>query len=105
MKKIIYILIAFLVTSCIQEDLSNRGEVHERQHSLIAPKQSKETLYREQSDHYNILFSFVCLDEQNGQYSISLTSQEASDLGISQEEYQEVLEIVSRINQHSNNLK
>lgn len=98
MRKVLFALL--LLSSCVQEDFLDNKEGHGRSSSSKSSQQSTELLYKQQSDHYSILSSFIVLDKQTNLYTMSLTSEEALELGISQEKYQEVLDLISRINQH-----
>ena len=99
MRKVLFALL-LLLSSCVQEDFLDKKEGHEVSSSSKSPQQATELLYKQQIDHYSILSSFIVLDKQTNLYTMSLTSEEALELGIGQEKYQEFLDLISRINQH-----
>lgn len=99
MRKVLFALL-LLLSSCVQEDFLENKEGNGESSRPKSFQQAIELLYKQQSDHYSILSSFIVLDKQTELYTMSLTSEEALELGISQEKYQEVLDLISRINQH-----
>ena len=101
MKKVRVLLMmcACLVIACTDDftvDVDS-NKVESRKENKLS--NSIENIYMDQIDHISMLMKLVWLDKDNNKYSLSLSEEEASKLGFTQDEYHTVKNYVKTINE------
>lgn len=101
MKKITCLILAVLtVSSCSEDIVLSNYEQQDSNKGTRAIPQGVEKLYKEQTNQYNMIYSLILFDKSKQRYSISLTKKEVIELGVSEDKYIFVNEVVSQMNRH-----
>ncbi len=91
-------MFCIILTASCSDNITEDNVPDNKETPVVEEKSANECTYLEQTNHYSMLMNMMWYDNSISTYTLSLTEDEALQMGFTNKEYQTVQKYVETLN-------